>query len=323
MEMLPKIVKDKTMSTKRLPVIYLFFACFSVFCFFPPADIAGKDDDDEALVQAMHSISSHVLLDYVKKLASEKFAGRLTGTEEYKASAEWVSSLFHKWAISPGGDNGSYLQAFPSPYTIVFEGGELSSRQPGRRARKRYRYEKDYYPGSQSGSGRVTAEVVYVGYGIRAPVNLRRSFLFIAFGAEEQGLLGSKAYLKDPVVPLEKTVALINLDLVGCGNEIRALAAANYPKLWRFFKEANEKYVHREMTSRYFANLGRPRLDAVLFLRKGVPTISFSVSGGAIYPHSTKDTPDTLTPEIMEDLARILFLGLTDMANKKSLNFRK
>lgn len=39
--------------------------------------------------------------------------------------------------------------------------------------------------------------------------------LFIAFAGEERGLLGSGFYVKNPLFPLEKTIAMINLDMVG------------------------------------------------------------------------------------------------------------
>ena len=42
-----------------------------------------------------------------------------------------------------------------------------------------------------------------------------RSLLFLAFSAEEQGLLGSRHYVNHPVVPLDKTVAMINMDMIG------------------------------------------------------------------------------------------------------------
>jgi hypothetical protein len=50
-------------------------------------------------------------------------------------------------------------------------GGELSYnyRSRGRWKKRKYLYEKEYYPGSQSGDGELSAEVVYVGYGITAP----------------------------------------------------------------------------------------------------------------------------------------------------------
>jgi hypothetical protein len=43
----------------------------------------------------------------------------------------------------------------------------------------------------------------------------KRTLIFIAFGAEESGLIGSKAYTNNPVFPLENTVAMINMDMVG------------------------------------------------------------------------------------------------------------
>jgi Peptidase family M28/PDZ domain/PA domain len=42
-----------------------------------------------------------------------------------------------------------------------------------------------------------------------------RRMVFIAFTGEELGLLGSARYCKEPVFPLEKTVAMINMDMVG------------------------------------------------------------------------------------------------------------
>ena len=42
-----------------------------------------------------------------------------------------------------------------------------------------------------------------------------RSILFICFTAEEEGLIGSKYFIKHPPVPLDKIVAMVNLDMVG------------------------------------------------------------------------------------------------------------
>ncbi len=64
------------------------------------------------------------------------------------------------------------MQNFPNPYTLVLPGTELSLQiqlPEGDVINKPYRFEDDFFPGSTSGSGSVTAEVVYVGYGITAP----------------------------------------------------------------------------------------------------------------------------------------------------------
>ncbi len=47
----------------------------------------------------------------------------------------------------------------------------------------------------------------------RGPMD--RSILFIAFCGEERGLLGSKYFVNNPVVPLDRIVAMLNLDMVG------------------------------------------------------------------------------------------------------------
>ncbi|HXI19573.1 MAG TPA: M28 family peptidase [Gemmatimonadales bacterium] len=43
----------------------------------------------------------------------------------------------------------------------------------------------------------------------------RRTVVFIAFSGEEEGLLGSENYVQHPVFPLSRTIAMINLDMVG------------------------------------------------------------------------------------------------------------
>ncbi len=44
---------------------------------------------------------------------------------------------------------------------------------------------------------------------------LPRRLVFIAFSAEELGLIGSAKYVDQPVIPLEKTIAMFNMDMVG------------------------------------------------------------------------------------------------------------
>jgi len=43
----------------------------------------------------------------------------------------------------------------------------------------------------------------------------RRTIVFIAFSGEEEGLLGSDYYVNHPIIPLAKTVAMINMDMIG------------------------------------------------------------------------------------------------------------
>lgn len=47
------------------------------------------------------------------------------------------------------------------------------------------------------------------------PEPLPRTLIFLAFTGEERGLLGSAHYVKEPLFPLEDTVAMLNMDMVG------------------------------------------------------------------------------------------------------------
>jgi len=51
-------------------------------------------------------------------------------------------------------------------------------------------------------------------FGAQRP-KLKRTLVFIAFGGEEEGLLGSNYYVNHPLVPLDKTIAMINMDMIG------------------------------------------------------------------------------------------------------------
>jgi hypothetical protein len=51
-----------------------------------------------------------------------------------------------------------------------------------------------------------------------APAAPKRSILFLSFSGEEQGLLGSRHYVSQPIVPLASTVGMINIDHAGVGN---------------------------------------------------------------------------------------------------------
>jgi len=150
----------------------LFHHFIAISCLLIAVSLFAQNQlSDEKLLEILHSISSHDLYEYVTELSSDYYEGRLTGTEGYDLAAEWVATKFEEWNIKPGGDDSTYFQYFPIPYTLVFPGCELYLHVPYKNStlKKYYRYEDEFIPGSTSGSGEVTAEVVYVGYGVTAP----------------------------------------------------------------------------------------------------------------------------------------------------------
>jgi Zn-dependent M28 family amino/carboxypeptidase len=62
--------------------------------------------------------------------------------------------------------------------------------------------------------------------------DFRRSVVFMTFAGEEHGLLGSSYYVNHPTMPLDKTIAMINLDMVGrAGGRIMVDGMSNAPSI--------------------------------------------------------------------------------------------
>jgi len=157
----------------------------------------------------------------------------------------------------------------------------------------------------------------------RSAIPLKRSVVFILFGAEEQGVKGSEYYVAHPFIPNDRVKAVVNLESVGRGERISAGGGKNYPQLWEVVDRLNRKYVHRTVSTGFTANLARPRQDAAHFMWAGMPTIGFGTGGAKSLPyptyHTTKDSPEIITPEIMEDLAQLVFLSTIEFANSPAL----
>ncbi|MBT6005710.1 MAG: hypothetical protein HOG79_08325, partial [Prolixibacteraceae bacterium] len=143
---------------------HLFCLLFFVLFVFPGF---SQETETEKILKTFHSISSHELLGFAEELSSPKYKGRLSGSPEYLDAAKWCADKFAEWGIKPA-NAGSYFQDFPNEYSEVSSVGKLVySSQKGKEIN--YRFPDDYLPGSNSASGSVSGEMVYVGYGITAP----------------------------------------------------------------------------------------------------------------------------------------------------------
>ena len=157
-------------------------------------------------------------------------------------------------------------------------------------------------------------------------IQLKRTVVFVFFGGEETGLIGSRLYAQNPAFPKEKAVTFINLDMVGNGTGLSVNASAPYRNLLKYFEEANTRYIHRPFrgaASEPMAYYGRPRSDSFNFSSIGYRTMSIGTTGATkkIWYHLPGDDPDAVTIDIMQDVARMIYLALTAMANDTELSF--
>lgn len=147
---------------------------------------------------------------------------------------------------------------------------------------------------------------------------LKRSLLIMPVSGEEKGLLGSQYYSENPIFPLEKTVADLNIDMIGRTDEFH-----NHPNyvyvigsnmisddLHTINQEANENYVGLDLDYKY-NTLDDPnryyyRSDHYNFAKHGIPSI-FYFSGVHEDYHKSTDTVDKINFEKVETVTKLVF----------------
>ena len=146
----------------------------------------------------------------------------------------------------------------------------------------------------------------------------KRSILFINIDGEEAGLTGSTYYTKNPLVPKDKVVAVINLEQVGVGENIRISYKEANPELQDYFKNANSKYIHRQLMMRPNSHITRPRTDGAVFMKAGYPCADIGAFGGGwkSYYHEPRDNWNTINPEILQDVAKLVYWTAIEMTDK-------
>ncbi len=161
------------------------------------------------------------------------------------------------------------------------------------------------------------------------PVKPKRSLIFMAFTGEEKGLLGSAYYTQYPLIPLQKTVATLNTDMIGrVDRKYQALNNPNYvyvigsdkisaelDSLLRVANSASENllldYTYNDEND---PNQFYRRSDHYNFARNGVPVIFFFTGVHEDY-HRPTDTVDKILFDRTAKITRLMYLTGWKVAN--------
>ena len=149
---------------------------------------------------------------------------------------------------------------------------------------------KIYFPGANDNASGVTQVLSLAKYYAANPQPY--SMAFILFAGEEAGLLGSKYFTENPLVPLKNIRFLVNLDLEGTGIDgITVVNATIHPNEFALLKQVNEKgkYLVKVNSRGKAANS-----DHYFFTVKGVPAFYMYTLGGIKAYHDIYDISATL-----------------------------
>ncbi len=140
----------------------------------------------------------------------------------------------------------------------------------------------------------------------------RRTVVFAAWDAEEQGLLGSIHYVNHPRYPLEKTVAMLQLDMVGAGADTLAVDGET-GLLEHLLRSADALAIPAE-------NVPLGRSDHVPFLEASVPAgllIWWDPDQTILHYHRPGDTPEVIEPEKLAAVGQLAGTTLLDIAESE------
>jgi hypothetical protein len=128
-----------------------------------------------------------------------------------------------------------------------------------------------------------------------------RTLVFMCFSGEERGLYGSKYYCnKDPLFPLDKTVAMVNLDMVGrlTDNKLKAEGVGTAKGFEALVDNLNADFGFKLQKSKS----GRGPSDHDSFCAKKIPVLFFWTGIHSDY-HKPTDTADRINVAGMEKVA--------------------
>jgi hypothetical protein len=266
-------------------------------------DLKGRNNDTPESAAARK-----ILIDQLATFAKPAYPDK-TGDDRYLQTFESGTNVF---AVIPGGDLADQYVIISAHYDHLGYGKDTGCQLNGG---------ADIICNGATDNAAGAASAVTVARNIAAAGTPRRSVLIALLDREEDGLLGSVAYVKDPVVPLAKTVANVNFDIQG-SNLLPSLASTTVavgaetggPNL--VTATANATKASKLNTVMLSLLFGQGRSDHATFAASKIPTVFFTDANSGCYHQVTDDAKHTdfakLDQQLLTATALVRDLVATD-----------
>ena len=272
-------------------------------------------------------------METVRYLAADALEGRFSGSAGERCAGEFIAAKFASLGLEPAGDDG-YLQELPlasaaRPHAPPGQGrnvvGLLRGVDPALSETAvvigaHYDHLGLGEFGSTGEAGEIhngaddnasgVAALLAAARALTGGLRMPRSVLFIAFTGEELGLIGSSWYADHPAFPLDRTVAMINLDMVGRleDDELIVYGMGTAPE-WRELIPAANADLGIPMA---FEESGFGPSDHTSFYANEIPVLHFFTNVHGDYHRHTDDADKVdawglgLVARLTENVARLV-----------------
>ncbi|MFB0926414.1 MAG: M28 family peptidase, partial [Vicingaceae bacterium] len=131
-----------------------------------------------------------------------------------------------------------------------------------------------------------------------------KTVVFIAFGAEEIGLVGSQYFVQNPPFDLKKINFVFNMDLMGTGSEGAMIVNGKiFENQYKSLTKINEEHNYLPIIKKRGKAANR---DHYWFSENGVPAFFIYLMGGIKAYHDIYDVSETLPLTKFEDTFRLI-----------------
>lgn len=273
------------------------------------------------------AVDSVRLLADLRVLAADSMEGRRAGTAGGERARRYLLAAMREAGLTPVG------AGFAHPFELDGGGGtgapgvNLLGMVRGTAHPNRFLVVTAHYDhvgvrdgqvfnGADDNASGVAALLEAARHFVRRPPE--HSILFALLDAEEGGLRGGRALLRDPPVPREAMVLNINLDMVGRSErgELYAAGTHHYPSLRPPLERVAETAPVRLRFGHDTPDLGSgdwtQQSDHGVFHAAGIPFVYFGVEDHPDY-HRPTDDPERIDPGFFTSAARTILRGIEEL----------
>ena len=301
------------------------------------SDVKVKLETRKALANLEPVFSADRMMEAVKFLASDNLKGRGIGTSELDIAADYIAKKFEEYGLLPGSDNGTYFQEWSQDVlekkNIKLKNviGIIQGTDPSLTEAVIISAHYDHlglgWPNFKKGNeGKIHNGADDNASGIAVLLELAktlgkshkpaRTIIFIAFTAEEAGLVGSRHFVVNyKKFPANKIFAVLNLDTVGrlFGNKLMVLNS-NTAREWKFI------FMGTDFTTGIPTEQVTQDLDAsdqTAFIEKGIPGVQLFYTGIKSDYHVPDDDADKIDADGLVKVATVSREVLEYLADRK------
>lgn len=295
---------------------------------------------------SMHAgsqITEKMLQQHIRILASDSLLGRKSGTEYERKAADYIRSYFQRLGLNLLADSGFQSFAYTSlngpkisQNVIAFlEGSDPVLRREcvvigahyDHIGKARFPYSRRWlrggihYGADDNASG--TALMLEMANAIASKKgNFPRSIVFVAFGAEEEGLQGSAYFISHLPREVGKVFAMMNFDMLGRLGKEKKLFVSGFGTADEMEHLLAQIHVFEGLQIIRFPG-GKGPTDSQSFYLKDIPVLSFITGLHKDY-HTPGDTENKINYEGMVTIASyVLPLAEELIRCPGQLTFRK